>query len=275
MEGLRHDMVRMPSVDEKNGSGRNNSSSKSTRASGIRLSTAGSGQSAYVPVTAEAVQNTSFRWKQACSVYSIQGSQVSHRGGGKQPYRPVIGDLIMRPGTGKYFFSYRVNTDNCRVGFCTENVYSEDALTDLEFGRGVTTGTTDLCSPRDTEGAQPSYLQRIGAVPPPPGKPWEMYIDLQTSRIYVNGVEKKQLWRLFTPTCGGLLSFVVDTDTGAVQLFVDGQYVGMMVSDEYGMKGKTIVPAVGLSGYDMANRSISPGYMAATVSPAEKFNCLY
>ncbi|KPI88535.1 hypothetical protein ABL78_2347 [Leptomonas seymouri] len=231
---------------------------------------------AYVPATADTVKSVTFEWAHACSIYTIKGASVWHKGGGELPYRPVLGNLPMQPNTGKYLLSYRINNDNSRAGFCTESVYnSPEKLREHEFGKTVETDLDSSTSLEEEDASQPSYLQSIGAVPAPPSRPWEAYIDLQTSKVYVNGKEVKQLWRLFVPTCGGLFTFVVDTFLGAVQLFVDGKYEGMMLEENTGLKGKTIFPCVGISGCDMANRSIGSGYMGAFVEPASPFNCLY
>ncbi|KAL7695914.1 hypothetical protein N2W54_007297 [Lotmaria passim] len=231
---------------------------------------------AYVPATASTVKSVTFEWVRACSIYTINGTSVWHKGGGELPYRPVLGNLAMQPSTGKYFFSYRINTDNSRVGFCTSSVYnSPEELRDHEFGKTVPAHAERSVSITDSDASHPSYLQSIGAVPAPPSRPWEAYIDLQTSKVYVNGQEVKQLWRLFVPTCGGVVSFVVDTDAGAVQFFVDGKYEGMMLEESSGLKGKTVYPCVGISGFDMANRSIATGYMGAFVEPVQPFHCIY
>lgn len=231
---------------------------------------------AYVPATADSVKSVTFEWTRACAVYTIKGASVWHKGGGEFPYRPVVGGLAIQPSTGKYFFSYRINTDNSRVGFCTSSVYSSpEDLREREFGKTVGLNVGRNASLAECEASQPSYLQSIGAVPAPPSKPWEAYIDLQTSKVYVNGREVKHLWRLFVPSCGGVVSFVVDTDVGAVQLFVDGKYEGMMLEEGCGLNGKIVYPCVGISGSDIANRSISTGYMGAFVEPSHPFNCLY
>ncbi|KAK7196189.1 hypothetical protein NESM_000554100 [Novymonas esmeraldas] len=249
------------------------------RISGVRKSIAAekdTAASAYVPATPECVKSVTFEWSRACSVYTIKGNSVWHKGGGELPYRPVIGDLALRPNTGKYFFSYRINTDNSRVGFCTGRVYANDEeLRSLEFGKAVTTDSEASASLLDQDAAQPSFLQTIGAIPTPLGKRWEAYMDLQTSRVFVNGVETHKFWRLFVPSCGGVASFVVDTDAGAVQMFMDNKYVGMILDERSGLKGKTVYPCVGISGYDMANRSIASGYMGAFVEPAHPFGCFY
>ncbi|CAJ1012773.1 hypothetical protein Q4I28_008086 [Leishmania naiffi] len=232
--------------------------------------------SAYVPTTPKSVKSVTFEWCQACPIYTIKGNSAWHNGGGELPYRPVIGDLAMRPNTGKYFFSYRINTDNARVGFCTGCTYaSEEELQNVEFGKAVALDAEMSESLLDQGPAQPSFLQTIGAVPTPPSKRWEAYMDLQTSKVFVNGVDTHKLWRLFVPVCGGSVSFVVDTDAGAVQMFMDNKYVGMMLGPQSGLKGKTVCPCVGISGLDMANRSIGSGYMGAFVEPAHPFACLY
>ncbi|KAG5464122.1 hypothetical protein LSCM1_00302 [Leishmania martiniquensis] len=248
----------------------------SPRVSEARHSSTGSpAPSAYVPATPDSVKSVTFEWVRACPIYTIEGSSVWHKGGGELPYRPVIGDLAMRPGTGKYFFSYRINTDNSRVGFCTACVYVRDEdLRDVEFGKAVTPSAEASVS-LEQDLAQPSFLQTIGAVPTPLGKPWEAYMDLQTSKVFVKGVETHHLWRLLVPICGGIVSFVVDTDAGAVQMFMNGKYAGMMLETQSGLKGQTVYPCVGISGYDMANRSIGEGYMGAFVEPVHPFDCLY
>ncbi|KPA81250.1 hypothetical protein ABB37_03667 [Leptomonas pyrrhocoris] len=233
---------------------------------------------AYVPATAESVKSVTFEWARACSIYTIQGANVWHQGGGELPYRPVLGSLAMQPNTGKHFFSYRINTDNSRAGFCTSTVYNTpESFRENEFGKtlGADLDDSASCAEDTDEVPQPSFLQTIGAVPIRPSSPWEAYIDLQTSKVYVNGRCVKHLWRLFVPTCGGVLSFVVDTELGAVQLFVDGKYEGMMLDESTGLKGKTVYPCIGISGQDVSNRSIGTGYMGAFVEPSHPFNCIY
>ncbi|KAG5464860.1 hypothetical protein LSCM4_00304 [Leishmania orientalis] len=237
--------------------------------------TDGPAPSAYVPATPENVKSVTFEWSRACPIYTIEGSSVWHKGRGELPYRPVIGDLAMRPSTGKYFFSYRINTDNSRIGFCTGCVYANDEeLREVEFGKAIAPDA-EMSTSLDSELAQPSFLQTIGAVPTPPGKRWEAYIDLQASKVFVKGVETHHFWRLLVPICGGVVSFVVDTDAGAVQMFMNGKYVGMMLDAQSGLKGQTVYPCVGISGYDMANRNIGQGYMGVFVEPAHPFDCLY
>ncbi|CBZ26137.1 conserved hypothetical protein [Leishmania mexicana MHOM/GT/2001/U1103] len=260
-------MFRMPAVKKP---------FSSHRLSDTQKSIEDGAPSPYVPATPTSVTSVTFDWAHACPIYTIKGNSVWHKGGGELPYRPVIGDLAMRPNTGKYLFSYRINTDNSRVGFCTSCVYTNDEdLQNIEFGKAVAMDAERSEPLLDQNLAQPSFLQAIGAVPTPPSKPWEAYMDLQTSKVFVNGVEKHSFWRLFVPISGGVASFVVDTNAGAVQMFMNGKYVGMMLDEQSGLKGNTVYPCVGISGCDMANRSIESGCMGAFVEPAHAFECLY
>lgn len=206
----------------------------------------------YTPVAANdgALHCVTFKWARACQAYSLQGQSAIHSGGGLYMNRPVLGDLAMPPGTGRYFYEVRVNSASCKLGVCTQGAYPTDK--DLE---ACELGTLPQHDPRNE--------QRVAT------------IDGQTSRVYVNGKEVKHLWRLFVATCGALFSFVVDTDEGLVQLFVDKKYVGMVFDASAGLKGKTLYPCASLAGLDMHNRSIGTGNLTVSASPAHKFDCLY
>lgn len=44
----------------------------------------------------------------------------------------------MMPYTGKYYYEIKVNSDNCRIGVCTENAYATlKALEQYELGQGL------------------------------------------------------------------------------------------------------------------------------------------
>ncbi|EPY30231.1 hypothetical protein STCU_00575 [Strigomonas culicis] len=222
---------------------------------------------AYLPVTASTVRSVTFKWTRASPIYKLDGAKATHRGGSVHPYAPVIGNLELRPNTGKYYFEYRVNTDNCRIGFCSDTVYGAGEVLGGEFGAAA-----DLTSP--SVASVPSYLQQIGAVPRP-GRERVAHFEVQTSKSYVSQNFHKHLWRLFVAGSGALFSFVVDTDEGVVQLFVDKVYQGVVFDGSAGLKGSTLYPCVGISGCDIHNRSIGEGFQSVVVSPAHPFDCIY
>lgn len=101
------------------------------------------------------------------------------------------------------------------------------------------------------------------------------YIDGQTSKVYLNGILIKHLWRLLVPAAGALFSFVVDTDEGVVQLFVDKKYAGLVFDLKANLKGRTLYPCVAIAGCDMHNRNIGQGNFCATISPPHRIDSVY
>ncbi|ORC85192.1 uncharacterized protein TM35_000371650 [Trypanosoma theileri] len=199
----------------------------------------------------QSVTSVTFQWARAGNTYTLQGNQVLHKGGGVAPYRPVIGDLAISPGRGKLFYEIRTNTDGCKIGLCTEEAFhTEVELQDVELGKKYIP-------------SEPS-----DKLPPNPNC-W--VFNCQTSTVEVNGEEKKKLWRLFVPVSGARFGFLVNTDEGIVQLYVNDEYQGILFDSSLGLKGKTLFPCIGLAGMDMNNRNIGFGNKSATVSPVKRF----
>ncbi|KAH9588623.1 hypothetical protein LSM04_002499 [Trypanosoma melophagium] len=197
------------------------------------------------------VTSVTFQWARAGDTYVLQGERVVHKGGGVSPYRPVIGDLEMSPGGGKLFYEIRTNTDDCKIGVCTAEAFlAEEELQDVELGKKYTP-------------SQPS-----DKLPPSPNC-W--VFNCQTSTVEVNGEEQRKLWRLFVPVSGARFGFLVNTDEGIVQLYVNDEYQGVLFDSSLDLKGKTLFPCIGLGGMDMHNRNIGFGIKSATVSPVKRF----
>lgn len=225
--------------------------------------------SSYVPATPERVRSVTFTWVLAGSAYILRGAVATHKGGGVLPLRPVIGGLAMMPSTGRYFYEFRVNTDSCLVGVCTSTAYPNDGdLDTYELGT-CAAGASPVTA--TAESGNPSYPHTIGAVRAA-DRPLVAVFNAQTSKSTINGVMHKHLWRQFIAISGANFSFVVDTDEGVVQLFVDKRYAGIVFE---GLRGCTLYPCVGIGGTDMNNRVIGTGIQSATVSPSHPFDCLY
>lgn len=241
----------------------------------VRRQSGNTDSNAYRPVLAQDVRCVSFKWVRCGSAYGVRASSVQHKGGGRPPHRPVIGDLVMQPKTGKYYYEIRINSDNCRIGLCTENAFATDeALESSEFGK-VRPPKGSL-SPGSSISFQQTYLESIGAAS---GAAEQQVVVAafhgQTSKVIVNGEERKQLWRTLIPASGALFSFVVDTDEGVAQLFINKLYAGLVFDSRCNLKGKTLYPCCSLGGLEEANRSIPKGSFGAVVSPPHKFDCLY
>merc|ERR1712087_659422 len=93
---------------------------------------------------------------------------------------------------------------------------------------------------------------------------WCVYIQTgdcehnRIERLKPEGVQRR-LWRLVVPICGGRFGCLLDTKSGTLQLFFNGEYQGMAFDESSGIKGKTVVAAVGLAGVEDNNRSIGQG----------------
>lgn len=177
------------------------------------------------------VHAVSFSWARSSALYTIAGSDVTYNAGGTELYRPVVGDLAMRPNTGKYFYEFRVNCDNTRVGICTENVALDGEM---------------------------------GKIP----ECWS--INLQTGAVEVGGQEVKRLWRLVTPVAGGVCGFVYDSDKGTLQLYFNTDFQGTAVTEALNVRGLTVYPVVGVAGVEANNRNIGFGKKGAFITTQPK-----
>ena len=179
----------------------------------------------------KSIKCVDFTWSKASDLYELSGYQVNYKAGGTDQYRPVMGSLSIAPNTGKYFFEYRINCDNTRVGFCTDQV-------DLDAEMGQASDCASL--------------------------------NMQTGAVETNGIEVKRLWRQVTPISGGLMGFVFDSQDGTCQVYFNGEFIGTAFSAECSLQGKTVFPCVGMAGMELNNRNIGTGKKIATVtqSPA-------
>lgn len=239
-------------------SGGEKKSIRSQRRQGEQLS------SIYRPVLAQDVRCVSFKWARLGSMYNARAASVNHKGG--KPHCPVIGDLAMLPQTGKYYYEIRINSDNCRIGLCTDNALdTEECLETTELGMIAAKGQTPK--------KQSSYLESIGAVTATDAV--VAVLHGQTSYVVVNGVVTKQLWRSCIPSSGALFSFVVDTEEGVAQLFINKFYAGLVFDSKCNLKGRALFPCISLGGLYESARSMPNGYASAVVSPPHKFDCYY
>lgn len=240
----------------------------------------GNANNIYYPVLAQDVRTSSFKWARGGSAYTILGANLQHKGDGGSGapgafHGPAIGDLVMSPHTGKFFYEIRINCDNFRVGVCSENAFTiEDSLETAELG-----GVGPLSNPGgDNERAFSSDNYAMVESPDKNNDEVESVVAVfhgQTSKVVVNGKELKQMWRTVIPAAGILLSFMVDTDFGVVQLFVDKKYAGLLFDPSCNLKDKTLVPCCSLGGLEENNRFLPKGHCCAIVSPPHKFDCLY
>lgn len=234
----------------------------------------------YCPVLAQDVRSSSFKWVRGGSAYTIRGANLQHKGDGGSGapgayHGPVIGDLVMSPHSGKFFYEIRINCENFRVGVCSENAFTvEGSLETTELGAvGPLPNAGD-----DSERALTSGNYAMVDSTDNPDEAVESVVAIfhgQGSKVVVNGKELKQLWRTVIPAAGVLLSFIVDTDFGVVQLFVDKKYAGLLFDPSCNLKGKSLVPCCSLGGLEENNRFLPKGHCCAVVSPPHKFDCLY
>lgn len=182
-------------------------------------------------VSQKDVRPVTFEWSNASDLYELNGGKFVYKAGGADPYRPVVGALPMAPNSGLYFFEYRVNCDNTRVGLCTQDV--------------------------DVNGA-------MGAIP----NCWS--INLQSGAVEVNGVEVKRLWRLVTPVSGGVCGFVFDSANGTLQFYFNEEFQGTAVNEAHAVRGTTVFPCCGVSGVEANNRNIGVGMKGAEVNLAPR-----
>ncbi|CUF98164.1 Hypothetical protein, putative [Bodo saltans] len=176
------------------------------------------------------VQPVAFEWTSASDLYELKGASFAYKAGGADQYRPVMGGLPMKPNSGLYFYEFRVNCDNTRVGICTAEV--------------------------DVRG-------EMGKIP----KCWS--INLQTGAVEVNGVEVKRLWRLVTPVSGGVCAFIYDSNKGTLQFYFNEEFHGTAVNDANAVH-ETVFPCCGVAGVEANNRNIGVGVKGAIVNPTPR-----
>ncbi len=170
---------------------------------------------------------SSFRWKPVnADIYDFSEETATFHALGTKYFRPAVGNLEMKPNTGKYFYQMTVTSDNMKVGLCTSDA---DMLAEMGHGNGL------------------------------------FSCFLQTGACEAAGVEYRRLWRLLVPTSGGILAFMYDSDEGTLQLFLNTEFCGTIVTAECGLKGKTVYPAVGIAGIEEHNNIIGNGMKKAVV----------
>eukprot|EP00754_Rhynchopus_humris_P020113 Rhum_TRINITY_DN14679_c18_g1::Rhum_TRINITY_DN14679_c18_g1_i1::g.110389::m.110389 len=131
------------------------------------------------------------------------------------------------PNTGKYYWEMTVNLDNLKIGVCEGG-----ADTSKELGYDNET--------------------------------WGVYIQTgecehnRQQRLKPEGVQRK-LWRLVVTISGGRFGCLLDTNSGTLRLFFNGEYQGIAFDESSGLKGKTLYPAVGIASFEDNNRTIGKG----------------
>eukprot|EP01059_Diplonema_ambulator_P030622 TRINITY_DN5328_c2_g1_i1.p1 TRINITY_DN5328_c2_g1~~TRINITY_DN5328_c2_g1_i1.p1 ORF type:complete len:239 (+),score=73.28 TRINITY_DN5328_c2_g1_i1:52-717(+) len=132
-----------------------------------------------------------------------------------------------QPNTGKHYWEMAVNLDNLKIGVCTEHA---DVTNELGYDE-------------DT---------------------WGVYIQTgecehnRKARLKPEGVQRK-LWRLVVTISGGRFGCLLDTNSGTLRLFFNGEYQGIAFDENSGLKGKTLYPAVGIAAFEDNNRTIGRG----------------
>lgn len=174
---------------------------------------------------AEAV---SFKWKKDVNpdTYEVDGFKTSFRAKCTDYYRPSIGDIQFRPNTGKYYYEILINSDNVRVGLATPGC---DTAAIMGEGAGLYS------------------------------------LNMQTGACEAEKIERKKLWRIVTPCCGGKLGFCWDSDIGTLQGWFNGEFIGTMFHQDFNLKGQIVSPCVGIAGIEDNNRNIGEGMKCCVV----------
>ena len=170
----------------------------------------------------------SFKWKKDVNsdVYEVTDNKTAFKAKGTQYYRPSIADIEFAPNTGRYFYEILINNDNVRVGLATP-------------------------------GCDTSAIMGEGA---------GLYsLNMQTGACEIEKTEKKKLWRIVTPCCGGKLGFCWDSDNGTLQGWFNGEFVGTMFHQDFNLKGQAVSPCVGIAGIEENNRNIGEGMKSCVV----------
>ncbi len=175
-----------------------------------------------------AAKPVSFTWKKDINadIYTVDENKTSFNAKGDRYYRPSIADIEFKPNTGKYYYELIINNDNVRVGVCTPGC---DTSAIMGEGSGLYS------------------------------------LNMQTGACESAGQEKKKLWRIVTPCCGGRLGFVWDSDNGTLQGWFNGEFIGTMFHEAFNLKGQTVSPCVGIAGIEENNRNIGEGMKCVVV----------
>lgn len=178
------------------------------------------------------VTKVAFNWGKQGSdnLYELTGNTARFKEGSDKYYRPVLGDLELKPNTGRFFWEMLINGENMRIGVCT----AEADLT-AEFGSSAGMACVNL---------------HMGGA------------------CLSDGQEKKKLWRMVVPVSGARFGFVFDTDNGTMQLFMNTEFIGTAFNESFGLKGKSVWPAVGIAGIELHNRNIGVGQKNAIIIDA-------
>jgi hypothetical protein len=173
------------------------------------------------------MQPTAFEWQNDVNgIYQVAGRKCSFIANGTALYRPVAAAALLRPHTGKHYNEISVNGDNMRLGLATDDA-------DLSGEMGKAKGLYSL--------------------------------DLPSGVCSIDGQELKRLWRLVVPVSGGHFGFCWDSDKGLLQVWFNGEFAGTCFHSDFGLKGKTVRPIVGIAGVESNNRDIGVGMKSAVV----------
>lgn len=176
----------------------------------------------------KSINKVSFTWaKQGGDFYELKGTTCRYKEGGEKYWYAVLGSLELKPNTGKYFWEIACNGENMRLGVAT---------TDADLNCEMGTGPGIAC------------------------------IDLQNGACLQEKTERKRLWRLVIPVSGSRFGFLYDTDSGTMQFYVNSEFAGTAFNESFGLKGKTVLPCVGIAGVELHNRNIGVGQKRAVVT---------
>ena len=169
-----------------------------------------------------------FGWKASVNndIYVVDGKKTSFRAKGTRYNRPAVADVVFKPDTGKYYYELIINSDNMRVGLATPEA---DTAAAMGEGKGLYS------------------------------------LNMQTGACESQGCEKKKLWRMVTPSCGGRLGFCYDSDRGTLQGWFNGEFIGTMFHEDFALKGQSVSPCVGIAGIEENNRNIGEGMKCCVI----------
>ena len=162
------------------------------------------------------VQACKFTWKEYSDAYETDGTKkklifkyVQQPSTGPKPgtmYHTCLGGQAFAPDTGRFYWEFATCVDNLKVG-----VALPDCPNDVEMGYNA--------------------------------KSWAVYIQTgecehgRVERLEPEGVQRR-LWRLVVPISGGRFGCLLDTKSGTLQLFFNGEYQGMAFDEASGMSTK-------------------------------------
>lgn len=196
----------------------------------------------------DSINSVTFEWVRAGPAYTLDGPHVYHSGC-LGSYQPAIGGLEMPAGHGKYFYEIQTSDTRCKVGVCTEDAFLSN----------VNLGDVELRAAQPSSSLN-SRLSEANCC----------LFNCLTCAVEVNGVEVRSLWRLLVPSAGARFGFLVNTNEGAVQLYVNGEYQGLIADTATGFKGKKLRPCIALDAPPTCGAGAEANKSSASVVPPRK-----